>query len=230
MVISGEGDRPAEADEHVFEFSGGKLCLDFANTVSNHTPDRPGERLTSYARLVSWGRQAGVLTEEQAQRLLKESARRPAEAASTVEWAITLREAIYRIFSAVAAGRPPEASDLAVFNAALKAMAMSQIIQANDGFVWTWKEDEEALDRMVWPVVRSAAELLTSQELPLVRECASDTCGWLFIDNSRNHSRRWCDMKSCGNRAKVRRYYQRRKPVQCPSPKGGPPLVEEASC
>ncbi len=211
MVIREQGSAPPEGKGPAFEFSGGKLCLDFANTVSNHTPDRPGERLTSYARLVSWGRLAGALTEEQAHRLLKEAARRPSDAASTLEWAIALREAIYRIFSAAAARRSPEPSDLAMLNAALKAMSMSQIIQANGGFVWTWKEDEEALDRMVWPVVRSAAELLTSGELSLVRECASETCGWLFMDNSRNRSRRWCDMKSCGNRAKVRRYYHRRK-------------------
>ena len=64
-------------------------------------------------------------------------------------------------------------------------------------------------DAILWPVAVAAADLLTTRDHPLLRECASDECSWLYLDTTRNHSRRWCDMKGCGNKAKVRRYRQR---------------------
>ncbi|MBI4413448.1 MAG: CGNR zinc finger domain-containing protein, partial [candidate division NC10 bacterium] len=78
-------------------------------------------------------------------------------------------------------------------------------------FAWRWTGDGQRLDRMLWAVTRSAADLLTSGELAAVRECEAETCAWLFMDRSRNRSRRWCDMKACGNRAKARRHYERKK-------------------
>ena len=89
-------------------------------------------------------------------------------------------------------------------------MNSSRFEEGGACFSWTWDCNEEALDGVLWPVVRSAAELLTSEEAKLVRECASDTCTWLFVDRSRTHRRKWCDMAVCGNRAKARRHYQRR--------------------
>jgi predicted RNA-binding Zn ribbon-like protein len=136
----------------------------------------------------------------------------PAQASAVLDQAIALRETIYRIFSAVATGRSPEAADLAALNAAIsQAMAHLRIIETPAGFVWGWDGGDDALDQMLWPVVRSAADLLTSKELERVGECAEhQRCGWLFLDVSRNHSRRWCSMELCGNRAKVRRHYQRK--------------------
>jgi predicted RNA-binding Zn ribbon-like protein len=77
-------------------------------------------------------------------------------------------------------------------------------------FVWTW-DDPNALDRVLWEVSRSAAELLTSDELSKLRLCGGDDCGWMFLDTSRNRSRQWCDMRDCGNRAKVRRFRERQQ-------------------
>jgi len=193
--------------EHIFELSGGRLCLDFANTLDNRLTGRAQELLTSYADLVSWSRQTGVVTEAAAQRLLQEGARRPAAAAAVLKQAITLRETMYRIFSAVAAGRVPTAADVDILNQVLsKGRALWQVAITVEGFKWQW---EEALDRMLWPVAQSAAELLTSTELSAVRECAAGDCGWLFLDKS--HRRRWCSMKACGNRMKARRHYSRQK-------------------
>ncbi|MCL6613391.1 MAG: CGNR zinc finger domain-containing protein [Firmicutes bacterium] len=79
------------------------------------------------------------------------------------------------------------------------------------GFAWKWGGEGKALDRMLWPVVRSAAELLISGDRERVRECAAEGCGWLFLDASRNTRRKWCAMTSCGNRAKARRYYERKR-------------------
>ncbi len=194
------------------DLSAGRLCLNFANTMDWHRSAQPVEYLTDYRELVAWSEHAGILTPDAARRLLGEAARRPAEAEAVLARAVTLREAIYRLFSAVAAGLPPAAADLALFNAALpEALAHLQIAPTGEGFGWQWVGGEERLDRMLWPILWSAAELLTAGELDRVRECADDNCGWLFMDMSRNRSRRWCSMESCGNRAKARRYHQRHR-------------------
>lgn len=189
---------------------GGRLSLDFVNTVDWRTGDHPEECLTSYADLVAWSEHAGALTHRQAQRLLTEAARRPAEAQAVLERAVRLREATYHMFLAISRGRSQSAADLAAFNAELSSLlARSKVIQTGEGFAWQWTAAEDALDRMLSPVMRDALDLLTSEELHRVGECPGDGCGWLFLDTSRNRSRRWCAMEDCGNRAKARRHYQR---------------------
>jgi predicted RNA-binding Zn ribbon-like protein len=190
-----------------------RLCLDFANTADWHASDHPQETLNSYADLVSWAKETGILTDLQARQLTCEAAARHEAATAVLRRAVALREAIYRVFSAVAGGRPPEASDLTIMNGELsKALARMQIIQVADAFVWEWTGGEAALDRVLWAVVRSTADLLVSEKLSRVGQCADDRgCGWLFLDMSRNRSRRWCDMKDCGNRAKARRHYDRKR-------------------
>jgi predicted RNA-binding Zn ribbon-like protein len=196
----------------IFDLTGGLFCLDFVNTVDDRPDLHPRDHLNSYHDLISWSLQAHVLAEQEAQRLLEEATHRPAEAASVLERAVSIREAIYRIFKAVAEEVPPEADDLVVLSAAVAdAQSHARIVPKEGGFTWDWAGDEIELGRMLWPVARSAADILTSDELDDVRVCASDSCNWLFLDTSKNHSRRWCDMKSCGNRAKARRFYGRKK-------------------
>lgn len=196
----------------IFDFTGGLLCLDFANTVDDRPDVHPQEHLNSYHDLVSWGQQAQVLAEREAQSLLEEAARRPAEATNVLERALGVREAIFRIFKSVSEDIVPEEDDLVSLSAAVAgAQVHARIVPKAGGFDWDWSGNANELDRMMWPVVRSAADLLTSDELDDIRLCASETCNWLFMDTSKNHSRRWCDMKSCGNRAKARRFYGRKK-------------------
>jgi predicted RNA-binding Zn ribbon-like protein len=194
---------------------GRRSSLDFANTADWHASDHPVELLTSYSDLVAWSQRMGILTEHQAQHLLEEAAHRPVDATVVLERAIALREAIYRIFSAISHGHSPQAADLATFNAELSgALAQSRIVSTAEGFAWDWAGAEDALDQMLWPVLHDAAGLLTSEELDRVGQCADDRCGWLFLDTSRNRSRRWCSMEDCGNRAKARRYYERKRVVK----------------
>jgi len=195
-----------------FELTGGLLCLDFANTMEDRPDVHPEELLNSYNDLVSWGQQAQVLTEREAQRLVEAAARHPAEASRVLEQAVVVRETIFRIIKAVAEDASPGEVDLVALSAAVAgAQAHARIVPKEGGFIWDWAGNAGDMDRMLWPVVRSAADLLTSDELDDVRICASDTCNWLFLDTSKNHSRRWYDMKSCGNRAKARRHYDCKK-------------------
>jgi predicted RNA-binding Zn ribbon-like protein len=184
------------------------LCLDFANTVRRRpAPDRE-EQLREAADLGAWAVQAGILGRAEARRLLERARRVPAE--RDVQEARAVREAIYAVFSAVAAGRRPAPGALwAVGGAAARTVGRGRLAPAAGRFKWYWDGRPDTLDRIPWAVCLSAVELLTSGDLSRVRECAGDTCGRLFLDMSRNRTRRWCDMRTCGNRAKARRHYER---------------------
>ena len=198
--------------EQIFDLTGGLLCLDFANTVDDRTELHPQELLTSYRDFVSWSQQAQVLTEQEAQQLLKKAEQHTAEATRVLKRAIEVREAIFRIFKAVAENESPEDEDLVILSSMVaEAQKHAQIVPDMNRFRWNWACKPNDLDCMLWPVVWSAADFLTSDELDTVRVCASESCDWLFIDTSKNHSRRWCNMKSCGNREKARRFYTRKK-------------------
>lgn len=200
--------------EHTFEMSGGALCLDFANTVGDR-PSSTNEHLTGYTDLLAWGRQAGLIDTALAGRLERRAERHKGEANQVFDEAIALRGNVYRLFSALAAGGRPKVRDLTDLNRALtRVFPYRAVVEGEDGFEWKWSGPPGALDRMLWPVLQSTAELLTSDEIHHVRECNSDRCTWLFVDRSRTHRRRWCDMKTCGNRAKARRHYQRTKKKQ----------------
>ena len=194
-----------------FELTGGAHCLDFVNTLNHRNqPRREEELLSSYGHLLAWCRQARALPRNELAQLARRARHQPHRARATMRLAIRLREALYRIFSAVAAGHAPAEADLRLLNT-LAAAALSSQRLAHRGrrFLWEWRQVGSDLRRPLWPVVRSAVELLTSEQRSGVRECAAQTCSWLFMDHSRNRSRRWCNMAVCGNRAKARRYYRR---------------------
>ena len=195
----------------------GHLCLDFANTVEWHASDLPEERLRTFADLVAWAGDIQLISPEEAVEMSAGAAREPEAAQAALQEAVALREAIYHIFSAAGRAQAPEQADLDVFNRTLSdALSRAAIQPGADGFCWARAPETRPLDRILAPVVLSAAELLTSDDLYRVGECADEGgCGWLFYDTSRNRSRRWCSMGDCGNRAKAQRHYRRKR--------GGPP-------
>jgi predicted RNA-binding Zn ribbon-like protein len=192
--------------------TGGALCLDFTNTMDWRLRPQPQEWLTDYADLVAWSRHVQILTDAQTSALLTRAAAQPDAACAVLDRALTLREAIYRIFVAVAHAAAPAPPDLAILNTELAgALARLRVVPAGADFAWDWDVPAGALDWMLWPVVRSTADLLVSDALSRVHECGGTDCGWLFLDTSRNGSRRWCSMDGCGNRAKARRHYARQR-------------------
>lgn len=188
---------------------GGDVALDFVNTASGR--DGAGglrEKLVSYGDLVTWAERVGLAPVSLGNRLRAEAERDPAGAAAVLERARELREAVFRLFA-----RPgPEATDLdRVAREAGEAAAHRRLVEEAEAYAFAWPEGDR-LDQILWPVAVAAADLLTSrQDRPRVKECAADDCNWLFLDQSRNQSRRWCDMKVCGNRAKARRFSERHR-------------------
>ena len=205
---------PTPFGNYEFEFTGGALCLDFANTMPDQkAPETRGEKLNTYADLLSWAVQSGELSVPDARKLMSAANHFPAKAASALRRARELRQAVYSIFSALARETAPATGDLDLLNRFWKSASIhSAVSHASGKFQRIWVLDEDAeFDRPWWPVAASAMELLTSGEVNLARECASDRCSWLFLDTSRNRSRRWCDMKTCGNREKAKRHYEKSK-------------------
>jgi predicted RNA-binding Zn ribbon-like protein len=201
---------------------GGRLCLDFINTVDGRKSDSQrressavnslvlGDKLGEYSDLVEWSRHAGIVTATEAGRLIQASTRNTGEARDVFDRAIALREALYRICKATMTGRRPPRVDLETLNdELLGARTHERLTHVADGFRWEWVSSEAALDRMLWSLAHSAAELLTAGDLSRLRQCGGEECGWLFEDTSRNRSRQWCHMQDCGNLAKVRRFRTR---------------------
>lgn len=195
-----------------FHVGYGSLCLDFANTVSWRGSGAPVDHLPSYGELIRFARQVGLVSKAEAGRLRRDAARRPEAATRVLREALELREALYRTFAGLVAGRPLLPSDVAIVNARLPgALAHLQITPADDRFVWGWAGDPQALDRLLWPLARDAAVFLTSADLSRLRTCANPNCRWIFLDTTRNGMRRWCTMAVCGNRSKVQRYRERQQ-------------------
>jgi predicted RNA-binding Zn ribbon-like protein len=200
-----------------FELIAGNVCLDFVNTLDDR-PTQPKELLQTYLDLARFGEDAGLLDSTQADQLYKRSYMEPDRAQEVLLWSRELREAIHDVFWAIMNKRPVPPLALARLNADAQGAAQHMSLvptargSAKTGGGFEWKYDDlRAFDRVLWPIARAAADLLTSYQLPYVRACVSKTCEWFFLDTSKNHHRRWCDMTRCGNRAKGKRFYARKK-------------------
>jgi predicted RNA-binding Zn ribbon-like protein len=194
-----------------FEWVGGSPALDFTNTVSWSTPEPADERLRSYADLVRWTGAAGLAGPDEVRSLGRRAAGRPRETDRVFDRALELRGALHDVFVAQAAGSEPDAAGVDRLNRFLgPALGRLRLGGGGRGWSWGWNGRGE-LERPLWRIAWSAAQLLTSDELPLLKRCAGDQCGWVFLDRSRNHARRWCDMRVCGNNEKARRFYRRKR-------------------
>ncbi|HXQ41954.1 MAG TPA: ABATE domain-containing protein [Candidatus Udaeobacter sp.] len=191
---------------------GGALCLNFANTTSGRGSDHNLEHLQRYDHLLAWAAHAGAMDQTACKTLAVLANRRPRAADGSLLRAVHLRESLHGIFTAAIAGAAPPALAMGDLNSTLaEAMAAASILPTATGFAWTWADLTSSLDCVLWPVVRSAAELLTGPRLERLKACPGLHCGWLFLDRTRNGRRRWCEMEVCGSRAKMRRYRQRRQ-------------------
>jgi predicted RNA-binding Zn ribbon-like protein len=194
------------------------LCLDFANTLA-WRGSAPSESLHGLPDLVKWCASsgsvlAGAIADSATNGTNETWAdRHPAEAAAIFRGAIALRETIYRVFHAVASGNAPADGDLIELNRALKETPARSTLQRIGGtFGWRIEgKPHAAASAMLAPVLWSAGDLLAAPQLARVRECANGKCLWLYLDESKNGTRRWCSMSACGNRAKAHRHYARLK-------------------
>jgi predicted RNA-binding Zn ribbon-like protein len=188
----------------------GDLAIEFLHTkfgVVDGPTDGPLP-LNDYADLIAWGRLAAVLDATDAERLGRAVRADPAAARAAYERAIRFRTALDAVLRSVIDDRQPPTDALMVVRTdAADALAAARLVESDGAFGWTWDADT-GLERPFWPVVHAAVELLTAGPLDRVKACA--LCQYLFIDRSKNRSRRWCSMAACGTTEKMRRYTQRR--------------------
>ena len=192
----------------MFQLLAGHVALDFINTLDNrYSPDGTSELLVSYDDLLAFAEQTTIISASETRSLRRLPAN---EKDVALKAARELRELLCRIFASVSRGATPQAADIDILNRFLRQSLRHHTLTAKrEQFSWAWEDLRKNASGPLWPISHAAAELLVSQDRKLVRECQNGTCRWLFLDKSKNHSRRWCDMKICGNRTKSQRYYQR---------------------
>jgi predicted RNA-binding Zn ribbon-like protein len=194
-----------------FQLVGGNLGLDFVNTLDNrYAPERLVDLLPNYETFLEFGTQTGIISKRQARELLRKTNER--EGRRALKRIIELREAMYSLFRSVALRQSPNRNCLKTFNRLLAETCVP------DAIVWRKREfarqrgmPKRASNGLISPILDAAVNLLTSADRRHIRECSDEKCRWLFLDRSKNHSRRWCDMRVCGNRAKVRRFHLRQR-------------------
>jgi predicted RNA-binding Zn ribbon-like protein len=210
LIATTETGRTARRRPPRFDLIAGSVCLDFVNTLDDRYI-KPKELLETYIDLARFGEDTGVLTASQVDRLFERSYVNPERAQQVLLLGRELREAIHDVFWAIINKREVPGLALAKLNNFVQtALGHMRLVPAKDGFEWTFDEVLD-FDSVLWPIARSAADLLASEQLAYVRACSSKVCEWFFLDTSKNHHRRWCDMTRCGNRAKVQRFYARKK-------------------
>jgi predicted RNA-binding Zn ribbon-like protein len=196
---------------------GGDPCVDFVNTVGDRTGAGPtgeslvvADKLVSYRDVVLFAVHRGLVGENADRRLLRRAEARPADARRALLRTRAFREALFRLLTACAEGARPRPGDLEFLNAELRTFRESEAL-ASDGksLRWDWRPEKDDLGLPRGPVAQAAAALLTRRPLPVLRRCGGEDCGWLFVDTSRNGTRRWCTMDDCGNVAKARRFRRR---------------------
>ncbi len=187
----------------------GHLAVAFVNTGGAQSKSRQ-LGVTSYDELLAWSLQVDLLSAAESEELRRAAAARPAEAEAVFERAVAVGDALGDLFVALHLEKAFPADALATLNQALiDDMPATYLVPGERGLTWGWVGESQALDRMLWPVFHTAGELLISTEgRPEVRQCGLSVCDLFFLDRTAARKRRWCEMTTCGNRAKALRYYR----------------------
>ena len=200
---------PREIEE--LDLVGGSLAVDFVNTADSATPQGPitDDHIRNFELLVGWAQRIGLVDTTTADLFVEGQSRRPQEAAGVHREALELRDALYDLLKASAVkAEPRETSEAVLRNRERDALGKARLVWRRDRWRWEWGRPNHPRD-ILWPIVHSGSDLLTSEAVNRLRLCRG--CRWLFMDLSRNSSRRWCTMAGCGNRAKARRFAARRR-------------------
>ena len=195
------------ATEALISTARADLCLDFANSRYWRGTDQPTETLETFNDVFTWLAAANALDSRTVEALKQNWQPTDADHTETIQ----LREALYRIFTAVAAHAEPASADIEIFNRKLTAApARTQLVKQEGAYLWRANLKPQLPDLLA-PILWTAGDMLAEPRRDRVRLCANEKCVWLFLDDSKSGTRRWCDMKACGNRAKAHRHYEKKK-------------------
>ena len=199
-----------------WKFIGGRLCLDFVNSVGGREEleEKPypeniivKDKLENFNDFITWGKDIGIITEAERKYLLNLNSSEKKETEITFKRAIELRESLFKIIYDVINNKEPDEKMIQILNREYSiANENRKLVYMNNKIEWQFSRDPFKPDYLIWVIAESVVKLLSSEVISRVKICAGDDCGWLFLDTSKNKSRQWCDMKDCGNVAKVRRF------------------------
>ena len=194
-----------------FQLIAGHPALDLVNTLDWRLRESgPEELLPTFDDLVRFAEQCGLVGSAQARRLMRHAT--PNEAAHVVAEAQSMREAAARIFYAVMEGNQPPTEAIDELERRSREAGLHRHLGwSGSQLVWEFPDDGLAPELPLWILTLQVVELLSSETVRMIRACGSPDCRWLFVDASKNHTRRWCDMKLCGNRMKARRFKAQRR-------------------
>jgi predicted RNA-binding Zn ribbon-like protein len=214
-----------EAMQRMPPLIGERLCLDFVNTIeprgnpylSEQQRASQQEYLSSYSDFLAWGVLARIVTEEEACQLQEQAQRQGPQADETLKEIIVLRERLYTMFWNLATSQAVQEQELAwLHRVYLDVLSHARLIKVEGHYIWQWNVEKEHLVSPTWPIVQSALELFTTEDISRIRACPGPSdaplaCAWLFYDESKNRSRHWCSMDDCGSKDKARRLTERRR-------------------
>ena len=190
---------------------GGNLSLNFVNTIHDRNEEPLRDYLTNYSDLLAWAHFADGINEAQKKLLLQLSKKNHRKAEKIFKESIRLREAIYKyIVHLINQNKAPPVDTQLINHWLSKAFANLELTQLDNDIVLDWKPERFGMESVLWPIIRSFADLITSDMRNRTKQCPN--CAWVFLDNSKNNSRRWCSMETCGNRAKVLRFARKTRP------------------
>ncbi len=191
-----------------FKLHAGHPALELVNSLDLRFSAQAVDLIPTYKDLLRFATQLELLTAEQARRLGRSVEEKAAQRvlASTVE----LREALAAVLYGRMEGGKPPAAQIQILEQQFHAAALHRRLLAGGPYLeWSWSGVERQAEIPLWMLAQAASDLLVSGDAELVKDCGDPTCRWLFLDVSKNHTRRWCDMKTCGNRMKARRHHAR---------------------
>jgi predicted RNA-binding Zn ribbon-like protein len=192
----------------LFKLFAGHPALELVNTLDLRFSANPQELLPTYADLLRFAAQLRLITAEQARKLGRTV--RAHDGQRVLASAVELREALAAVLYAWVDGHKPADGQVEILERQFHAAALHRRLGSGDErLVWSWAGLEQHAELPLWMLAQSASDLLVSEDARLVKGCGDPTCRWLFLDLSKNHTRRWCDMKTCGNRMKARRHQAR---------------------
>lgn len=206
----------APKGQTLFDLCGGHAALDLVNSLDHRFRDSgPDERLASYEDVLRFLQESGLLTPQRVRALAKAVV--PDAAERVLRSVRELREATAAAFYAALEGKPPVTHDVRVLEKYFLDAGRHQELRwetdpsHQSGLAWQWGRFETEPEVPVWILSQEVADILLSEKGAQVHACKADTCRWLFLDTSKNHTRRWCNMRVCGNRMKARRFQQARR-------------------
>lgn len=189
---------------------GGLLCLDFANSVANRKEDPLPDYLADIYDLITWARRTGAIDARTEKRMLAEAQAHPQKAAAFFRKALEFRELLYNMFRNISLGKKIPETMLEEYNEVLKKYLQHvHVQQSPNGFMEEWQLEASSFNWLLAQIVKDSYETLLNAKAERIKECGN--CGWLFYDTTKNGSRRWCSMKSCGSSVKALEWYHRNK-------------------